>query len=74
MLSIGGFFNNLINTLIRSLSYDVRILISVGFFVLALVFLYFELKFQPTEKPALKVGWLILFLIALTLSVFYIIF
>lgn len=73
MLSITTFFNNLVNNLIRKLSMSVRIIISVGFLILALAFLYFCLKDISKEKPSLKVGWLILFLISITLCVLYVV-
>lgn len=73
MLSISSFFNNLVNNLIRKLSMSVRAIISVGFLVLALAFLYFALKEIPKDKPSLKIGWLFLFLISATLSVLYIV-
>lgn len=73
MLSISTFFNNLVNNLIRNLSQSVRVIISVGFLVLALAFLYFCLKDISKDKPSLKIGWLILFLISTTLCVLYVV-
>lgn len=73
MLSISSFFNNLVNNLIRKLSMSVRVIISVGFLVLALAFLYFTLRDIPKDKPNLKIGWLILFFISATLSILYIV-
>ena len=73
MLSVSSFFNNLVNNLIRKLSMSVRVIISVGFLVLALAFLYFALRDIPKDKPSLKIGWLILFFISATLSVLYVI-
>lgn len=72
MLSISTFFNNLVNNLIRNLSQSV-VIISVGFLVLALAFLYFCLKDISKDKPSLKIGWLILFLISTTLCVLYVV-
>jgi len=74
MLSVSGFFNNLVNKLIRGIeNYSTRILISVGLFILALAFLYFAIRHQPSDKPGLKIGWMVLFILALTLSVCYVI-
>lgn len=74
MLSVSGFFNNLVNKLIRGIEdYSIRVLISIGLFLLALTFLYFAIKHQPSDKPGLKIGWMILFVLALALSVCYVI-
>lgn len=73
MLSISTFFSNLVNNLVRKLSMGVRVIISIGFFVLALAFLYFAIKEIPKDKPSFKVGWWILFAISTVLCVLYVV-
>ncbi len=73
MLLLGTFINNVVNSLIRNLNMGVRITISSVFFVVAIFSIYFAIKNQPKDKPGLRLGWTILALVSMLLSVLYIV-
>lgn len=73
MLLLGTFINNLINTLIKNLSWGVRITVSSVCFVVAIFSLYFAIKNQPKDKPGLRPGWTILAIISMILAVLYVV-
>ena len=74
MLILGAFINNIVNTLIRNLDMPVRIIISAIFIVVAFTSFYFSFKSDvPKDKPHLKLGWFILCIISMILSVLYLV-
>lgn len=66
-----SFFNNMINFLIRDLDWSLRITISILLFLSGLFFLIWSIKKKNDLKP-FAWGWLVLFFIALSLSVVYV--
>lgn len=73
MLILGTFFNNIVNKLIRNLDEPVQIIISLIFFVVGLMSLYYAIKNQPKDKPGFRMGWLILSILSITISVLYLV-
>ncbi len=69
---MSNFFNTIINTLIRNLSYGVRVTISAGLFVVALISLKLSIKKKNDTHP-IAWGWMILCLISAFLSVIYLV-
>ncbi|MGN1222604.1 MAG: hypothetical protein ACI4T1_00540 [Christensenellales bacterium] len=67
------FINNLVNHMIRDLSTATRIVIATLFAILALISFYCMVKKIKKDNPKLKIGWLILTLISIALSVCYIV-
>ncbi|MBE5746479.1 MAG: hypothetical protein E7359_04275 [Clostridiales bacterium] len=73
MLLAGAFINNIVNTLIRNLDDSTRTLVSAIFIISAVVSFYFALKNQPKDKPGLKLGWIILCIVSIIMSVLYLV-
>ena len=67
---IQKFFNDMINTLIRDLPMKVRITISVVLFMLAFGTLILSIR-KKNDKAPLSVGWFILTIVLVALSVLY---
>ena len=65
------FFNSVLNVLIRDLPFAVRIGISVVLFFVALFALYKTLRKKNDTHP-IAIGWLILFVVCIFLSIVYI--
>lgn len=73
MLISSAFINNIVNTLIRNLDDVTRTLISAIFITVAILSLYYAIKNQPKDKPGLKIGWVILCIISIIISVLYLV-
>lgn len=68
---INNLFNNFLNTFIRNLSWDTRVGVAFAFFCFSLW--CFKKSFRnKNELNPIKVGWLIMCLIAFFLSGIYI--
>lgn len=65
-----NFFNTILNVLIRDLPYGVRIGIAVAFFFVAIFSLYKTLRRKNDTNP-IAVGWLILFVLGISLAIVY---
>lgn len=73
MLYLSTFINNIINQLIRNLSMEVRITISVIFIFIAIMSLKYLMKSYSKDVSKLKYGWLVLALVSMLISVLYIV-
>lgn len=81
MLYLGSFFNNIVNQLIRNLNMSVRITISLLFLFLAIYSFYRFLKsyndatkdLKSANYKKLKLGWIFLTAISITISILYIV-
>lgn len=81
MLYLGSFFNNIVNQLIRNLSMPTRIIISLIFLFLAIYSLYRFFKsyndatkdLKSADYKKLKLGWIFLAVISMTISILYIV-
>ena len=67
---IQKFFNDMLNTLIRDLPMKWRIVISIVLFMCAFVTLIFSIR-KKNDKAPLSIGWFILTIILVALSVIY---
>ena len=67
-----SFFNAVINTLIRNVSYPVRLAIAFGLMFLAILSLIWSIRRKNDAHP-IAWGWMILFVISASLSVIYIV-
>ena len=65
------FFNSVLNKCIRDLPLGVRVGIAAALFFVALFALYKTIRKKNDSHP-IAVGWLILFIVSLLLSVVYI--
>lgn len=66
-----AFFNNIFNTLIRNLNWEVRILISFIMFCVAIVSLILSIRKKNDAAP-LSIGWFILSMLSILIGVLYI--
>ena len=67
---LNGFFNNILDTLVRHLDTTTRNLISFILFLLAGVSLYLSIRKKNDAKP-LSLGWFILTFILIAISAVY---
>ena len=67
---LNGFFNNILDTLVRHLDTTTRNLISFVLFLLAGVSLYLSIRKKNDAKP-LSLGWFILTFILIAISAVY---
>lgn len=67
------FFNSVLNTLVRDLPRWLQITIAFVFFAVALFSLYKTLRRKNDTHP-IAVGWLILFIVSMFMSIVYIVF
>ena len=65
-----SFFNNFINTFIRELSWDTRVNIAFGLFAFGL-YSFLKMIRKENDTHPIKVGWLIMCLLTVGLSVIY---
>lgn len=68
---MGKFFNNIINTLVRDLDYNVRVLIGLAFIIVATIALYKSIRKKNDLHP-IAIGWMVLFLVCTFLGIIYI--
>lgn len=66
-----AIFNDIINTLIRSLPFATRSAIAFGLFFACLIFFNKSLKKTSDSRP-IRIGWFVLFILSLTMSVLYV--
>lgn len=66
-----ALFNNIVNTLIRDLAFPVRAGIAFGLFTVSLLCFMYSFRTKNDLRP-LKIGWFIMFIICLTMSVLYV--
>ena len=64
------FLNNILNKLVRDISYGWRVVIASAFLFLAIFALYKTIRRKNDSHP-LAIGWLILFLVCTFISVIY---
>jgi len=64
-------FNNIVNSLIRSLPFATRSGIALGLFFACLIFFNKSIRVKNELRPV-RIGWFVLFLLSLTLSVLYV--
>ena len=67
------FFISLFNTLVRDVSPTVRIIVSVAFFILAILCIYWSFRKKNDDHP-IAWGWIVLCIISLAISVTYVVF
>lgn len=68
---IASFFNSIFNTLVRYVDWSTRITISFVFIILAVFTLMLSIRKKNDAHP-LSIGWFLLSLIAMGLSVMYV--
>ena len=64
-------FNNIVNTLIRDLPFDIRATIAFSLFFISLLAFIFSIRKRNELRP-LKIGWFVIFIICLFMSVIYV--
>lgn len=69
-MMICGIFNDIFNTLVRNVDYDVRKIISFALFLCAMGCLYLSIRKKNDAKP-LSLGWFILTFVLIALSGVY---
>ncbi len=72
ILLASSFINNIVNKLIRSLPRGAQVTISIVFICVAIWSLYNFIVKSKKDKPA-KIGWLILMILSMLISIAYMI-